>query len=164
MNITVIEPYDDDKLVWNTETDHYELSFEYIRSNYEVNFRDDKELKRRLTKNSRKIYNFIYARTHTANKAVATLLLNKTEQGRKFLFDVLIEEFEADNATGYNDLSQNPAINLSNGSVIDRNLLIQNQICVDAEQIIDRNREYFGINIMFQGQLPLIFYQLANRG
>lgn len=162
MKLKIVEHYDDDKLVWNTETRRYELSIEYVKTHFDINFRDDKVIKQRLSKNSRKIYNVIYARSHTANKAVIDLCLNRSENGREFLFDVLLEQFEADNEYGFNDLSSAPAINLSNGSVIDRNLLYQNQISVDAEQILDRNAEYFGINILYQGVLPIIYYRLAN--
>lgn len=158
MKLTKIQPYSDDKLVFNQ--DKYELAFEYVKSMFDINFRNDDELKRRIAKNSRKIYNFIYYRIHSANRLIAETLLNNTEQGRKFLLDVLTEQFEADNESGYNDLSSVAPINVANGQVIDRNLLYQNQISVDAEQIIDRNVEYFGINIMYQAPLPYLLGDL----
>lgn len=158
MKLTKIQPYSDDKLIFNQ--DKYELAFEYVKSLFEVNFKDDAELHRRIVKNSRKIYNFIFYRIHSANKVIVETLLNHTEQGRKFLLDVLTEQFDADNESGYNDLSSVAPINVSNGQVIDRNLLYQNQISVDAEQIIDRNAEYFGINIMYQAPLPYLLGDL----
>lgn len=164
MKLDLIKPYDDDKLVFNQETGRYELTFEFVKKTFEINFKDDDTLKKRITKNSRKIYNLILYRCYTANKPVVDMALNRTENGRKFLFDVLLEQFEADNETGFNDLSSTPAINYTNGSVIDRNLQYANQISVDAEQIIDRNAEYFGFNILYQGQLPLVLYKLANEG
>ena len=81
-------------------------------------------------------------------------MLNKTEQGRQVLKDVLLEQLEADNETAFNDLSSQPAINVGTGQEISRESLQANQISVDTEQIIDRNADYFGFNICVMTRFP----------
>ena len=85
-------------------------------------------------------------------------VLQNTEEGREFLFDILTTQLEADLETGYNDLSSSPAINLANGQVMDRNELYRNQICVDAEQIFDDSDRYFGFRIGYQCVFPQIYF------
>lgn len=164
MIITTIKPYSDDKLFWNETTGRYELSFEYVKSNFDINFKNDAELKKRLSQNSRLIYNFILYNCNTRNKAVVEWALNKTPKGREFLFDVLLEQFDADNDSGYNDLVKISPINVSNGQVIDRGLILQNLVSVNTQIVIDRNAEYFGFNILYAGQLPTILYKVATSG
>jgi hypothetical protein len=65
---------------------------------------------------------------------------------------------EADNETGYNDLSNAPAVNVANGQVLDRNQLIANQLCVDAEQIVDSSATYFGVPICFATCYPWNYF------
>ena len=159
MKLNKIDHYNDDKLVWNDETGHYELSFQYAKTHYDIHFKDDLTLRHRLTRNSRKIYNVVYARVNTFNKKILDYVLNHTEEGRKWVFDLLSEQFYSDNETGYNDLSNMPAINFANGQVIDRRYLIENQISVDTEQILDRSANYFGFNVLYSAPLPYIKFE-----
>ena len=145
--LNFIQPYSDEVLEWNSKTKRYELTKEFVKQEFEINFRDDGILEKRLKLNSRKIYNYIKYFSYTGNSQIIDTLLSKTKEGREFLKDVLLEQFAADNDTGYNDLSKQPAVNLATGQVLDRNELIRNQICVDAQQIIERNADYFGFNI-----------------
>lgn len=158
--LNLIKPYDDEKLVWNESEGQYELTFEYCKSEFECNFRDDDTLKKRIKKNSRKVYRFIEYRVNQYNKPIVVGLLARTNEGRKFIFDILRTQFESDVETGYNDLSGTPAVNLANGQVIDRNELWKNQISVDAEQIFDNSSTYFGINLGYQGVFPPYFFIL----
>lgn len=152
------KPYNDENLTWNEKTGHYELTLEYVKDNFEITFKDDGVLKKRISKNSRKIYNFIYARGNSANKEIVDFVLNNSLNGRRFLLNVLHEQMEADLETAYNDLSSIPAINTATGQVIDRNQLVLNQISVDAEQIIQDSKGYFGFPIIYQGQLPYYYF------
>lgn len=157
-NLHIISPYNDKELQINNESGRYELTLAYVKKNFEVTFRDDGVLQRRITKNSRKIYNYIFSHSNSYNNAVVNFCLFKTEEGRKWIKDILTEQMEADLESGYNDLSSTPAINVANGGVIDRNQLSVNQITIDTEQIIDRSADYFGFNLMYQSQFPAGYF------
>ena len=120
----------------------------------ETHYADDNVLDKRIKKNSRKIYNYIKYHSYSGNSYFVDVLLNKTEEGRRFLKDILLEQMEADNETGFNDLSSQPAVNVANGNIIDRDELRRNQISVDTEQIIERNTDYFGFNICLMSRFP----------
>lgn len=153
-NLHFIQPYSDNVLKWNSQNNRYELTIEFVKNELEVHFRDDGVLTSRIKKNTRKIYNYIKYHSYSGNSHFIDVLLNKTEEGRKFLTDVLLEQLDADNETGFNDLSSQPAINVSSGQVLDRDELRRNQISVDTEQIIDRNADYFGFNICIMTSFP----------
>lgn len=154
--LNFITPSDNESLKWNEKTKRYELKVEFVKDQLEVHFNGDKMLEDRIKKNSRKIYNYIKYHSFSGNARFIDRLLNETEEGRQFLKDVLFEQFEADNETAFNDLSSQPAVNVANGQIIDRNELIRNQISVDTEQIIDRNADYFGFNICIMTAFPPI--------
>lgn len=161
--LNIKKPYDDQFLKFNEATKRYELTIEFVKNEFDSNFRDDKVLQRRIEKNSRKIYNYIKYHSYSGNSELINKLLNETEEGRSFLKAVLYEQMEADIETGFNDLSSQPAINVANGQIIDRAELQKNQISVDAEQIIDRNADYFGFNICVMTRFPLML-QLYLKG
>lgn len=161
MKLNIKEPYDDDKMRFDNSAKRYVLTLEYAKAEFPDTFRDDGVLSKRLNKNSRKVYDFIYYRGASCNRSVVEFLINRTEQGREFILQVLAAQMEADAESGYNDLSSTPAINVSNGQVIDRNLLAQNQICVDAEQIIDGSASYFGQSIVSRTQFPFYYFVMA---
>ena len=153
-NLTFTQPRTDEFLKWNDESQRYELTLQFVKNELEVHYADDAVLERRIKKNSRKIYNYIKYHSYSGNSYYIDVLLNKTEEGRKFLKDVLLEQLEADNETGFNDLSSQPAVNISSGQVIDRDELQRNQISVDTEQIIESSARYFGINICLMAPFP----------
>lgn len=161
--LNIKKPYDDQFLKFNEATKRYELTIEFVKNEFDSNFRDDKVLQRRIEKNSRKIYNYIKYHSYSGNSELINKLLNETEEGRLFLKAVLYEQMDADIETGFNDLSSQPAINVANGQIIDRPELQKNQISVDAEQIIDRNADYFGFNICVMTRFPLML-QLYLKG
>lgn len=153
-----IKPYPDNDLTWNEKTKQYELTLQYCKDNFDDNFRDDGVLQKRIIKNSRKIYRFIYYHVASFNKRVVDVVLNGTQEGRDFLKEILSVQMEADIETGFNDLSSTPAINLGNGKDIDRNELYRNQICVDAEQVFDTSDRWFGFRIGYQAPFPAIYF------
>ena len=150
--------HDDDKLVWNTTYGQYQLAFEFCKSEYEENFADDDILKKRIRKNSKVVYRYIDNMVNQYNRPVVIALLTKTEEGRKFIFDLLETQFESDVESGYNDLTNTSAINLANGQIIPREEIRRNTVSVATEQVWDNSQKYFGINIGYQGQFPPYYY------
>jgi hypothetical protein len=162
--LTFIKSSDTEALKWNETTKRYELKLEFVKQEMDVNFADDGVTEKRIKKNSKKIYNYIYYHSYGANKPFIERLLNETKQGQEFLKDVLLEQFEADNETAFNDLSSQPAVNIANGQIIDRDELQRNQISVDTEQIIERNADYFGFNICVMTKFPPALILFLMRG
>lgn len=158
-NFNIIQPYTDNFLKWNEATQRYELTLEFVKLAMDVNFANDSITERRIKQNTKVVYNFIKYRCYSGNSAYIDVLLNKTEEGRRFIKDVLLSQFEADNETAYNDLVKQPAIDVASGKEIDRDKLWANQVSVETEQIIDSSSSYFGFNIMISYPYPPI---LAN--
>lgn len=152
--LTFITPYSDEALKWDATAGRYELTCEWVKANLGNPFKDDATLCRRIKKNSRKIYNYIFFRSFSGNAKAVKDVITYTKEAREWLFEVLTTEMEADCDSGYNDISQAPAINTANGQSIDRNLLWLNTISVDTEQAILSCTKYLGINIMSQAPLP----------
>ena len=153
--------YNDDSLTFNEGTQRYELTIQYVKENFDPHFRDDETLLKRISKTSRKVYEFIYSRGNSHNKEVITFLLNETENGRKFLIEVLSAQMESDILTGANDIGLTPAINFQTGRVIDRNEIKKNLLCVDAEEIIQASAGVFGISIIYMGVFPYGYFLMA---
>ena len=164
-NLTIINPYDDDNLIYNKESGRYELTPQYCKDNFETTFKDDNTLKRRIKRNSQVCYNFIRLHGALVNRPIINFFLNKTQEGRDFLLEILAAQMYADIETGYNDLMFQPAINF-NGQDKDRNAIRQNMLCVAAEEIYEASDDYFGIRISYQGQFPYQYflYAKANGG
>lgn len=148
------KPYTDDILIWNATLQQYELAPQFVKSNLDVHFADDDILSKRIKKNSRKVYNFIKYRAYSGNVPYIQVLLNKTLEGRDFLTKVLLEQLDADNETGFNDLSSQPSIDMATGRELNRESLYANQVSVDTEQLIETNNAYFGFNMMVQYAFP----------
>lgn len=149
-----IEPYTDEALEWDEKSNHYILTKAYIKSHYEVNYRDDGVLDARRRKNSNVVYRVLASRLCQANTELALWLLNHTEEGRTFMRDILGEQMEADLASGYNDLgSQNP-INFATGQAIDRFELEKNLLCVNADMLVQGITNYFPFNLFVQYAYP----------
>jgi len=159
--LNTITPYSDNDLTFDESLGMYLLTIQKVKSVYDNNFQDDQTLLRRIKKNSRKVYNFIYYRGFSANKKAITFLLNRTKEGREFILNVLLEQMEADLESGYNDLSSSPAINVSNGQTIDREHLAQNQVSVDTEQLIENSTYYFGVPITLRAPFPWRYYLVS---
>lgn len=156
MRLTYMQPTNDENMEFDTSTAHYLLTLQFVKSEFDINFKDDETTMKRIKKNSRKIYNVLFARAYSANAKLLWYVLNNTKEGRAWLFDMLKEQFEADNESAYNDLSSQPAINMSSGSVIAREELARNQISFDTEQIMERSATYLGFNVMYNGALMLL--------
>lgn len=153
-----IKPYSDEDLIWNEKTKQYELTLEYFKANYDENFVDDEETKKRLHENSKLVYRFIKIRTCSYNRRIVNNVINFTQEGREFIKEMLSTQMEADVDSGYNDLSKQPAINLANGRDIDRALLSANEVSVPTEEIWDSSDDYFGFRLGYQAPFPAIYF------
>lgn len=159
MEFTILtEPYDDDSLTFNTETARYELTKQYCKDNFEITFKNDGVLSRRIKRNSRVVYYYLYLHSHSNNYSVVNFFLHRTEEGRKYLLNVLTEQMEADLETGYNDIGKQPAINFANGQVLDRNEIQRNIVSVDTENVIYNSAIYLGFNLISQATLPPVLF------
>ena len=153
----ISKPYDDDNLVFNEKTGRYELTIQYLKDNFGSSYKNDGEATRRIKLNSQVVYYYINLHTASFNRQVVNFLLNKTEQGRAFLLELLSAQQYADLQTGYNDLMFNPAVSFT-GQDKDRNEIRRNSLCVAAEDIFNSSASYFGFPLGYQGVLPSIFY------
>lgn len=165
--ITPAAPYDDDKMIWDEDTQQYQLKLDYCKEEFDVAYiNDDNEdtlLKKRIKKNSRVVYRFITSRVNSYNRDFAFKLLNRTAEGRQLIFNMLYAQMESDIDSGYNDLTGSTAVNLSNGQIIPREELNRNTVSVATEEEWDNNQAYFGINLGYQGRIPP-YYQILIRG
>jgi len=154
--LTKTSPYSDQQLVYNSTFDEYELKFDFVNADFSHNYRDTEILKQRIKHNSRVVYNYIYTHCHSSNIPFVQTLINKTEEGRKFILSVLITQMRADIESGYNDLGNTPAINVANGQILPREEIKRNLISVETEEkIMNSNQLYFGFNIMVSFAFPI---------
>lgn len=160
--ITPVTPYSDDKLEWDANNGQYRLSLTYCQEEFEDTFKDSDILAQRIKKNSRIVYRFISSRVNSYNRLTALSLINKTEEGRRFIFELLRSQFESDVETGYNDLGNATAVNTSTGQIIPREEIARNIVSVATEDEWDNSQLYFGINLGYQGRFPQ-YYQIALR-
>ena len=158
----ISKPYNDDNLVFNDKTGRYELTLQYLKDHFDSSYKNDGEAQRRIKLNSQVVYYYINLHTASTNRQVVNFLLNKTEQGRAFLLEILSAQIYADLQTGYNDLMYNPAVSFT-GQDKDRNEIRRNALCVAAEDVFNSSDAYFGFPIGYQGILPAIFYVWANQ-
>ena len=154
MKLQKIEPYSDADMGYDPDAEMYVLTFEWAKANLPNTFKDDDVLKKRLVKNSQKVYRALRYRGFSANWRYALPIANKTEEGRNYIFDLLRAQMEADAESGFNDLTLTPAINVSNGQIIDRELLFANDLSVDAEIIMDSSQGYFGFPLPCRTAYP----------
>lgn len=155
-----IKPYDDDKLHYDEESGVYELTPAFVKEEFDINLVDDATIGRRIKQNSRVVYRYIYANGNSFNANISKMMINKTEEGRKFIFECLREQYDADNENGYNDLGKQTPIDLVGNRNVDRYDLRRNLISVNTESIIDNSASYFGISIVYQAPYPVYFQLL----
>jgi len=156
-SLQIINHYDDENLKFNEKTGRYELTPQYCKDNFDATYKNDGVLARRIKLNSQVVYNYIALHVATVNKPVVAFLLNRTQEGRDFLLELLSAQIYADIQTGYNDLLFQPAINF-NGQDKDRRQIRINALCVAAEQILEESDNYFGVRITYQAQFPYPYF------
>ena len=138
-----IEPYTNEQMTFDEKTNQYFLTLETVKANLPGTITDDGILAYRIKKNTRVIYNYIFNHAHSANRNFITNCINHTEEYRKWLYDALMAQMEADLFNGYNDLGLQPAQSLD-----ERALQIEQQITVDTQMVLYSSVGYGGINLM----------------
>lgn len=153
----------DHSLEFNKETGRYQLTLEFVKTLFdEMPVKSDSVVKRRIKDTSRLVYNYILGRCYTGNRALVNYLLNETENGKKFLKEVMAIQIESDLLSGLNSLGKLPTINMSTGQIFDRNQVRINQLCVQCEDEINESQNYFaGINLLYQAPYNAIIYRFC---
>lgn len=160
----ISHPEGNDFLEWNTETDRYQLKLSYVKTLRDVMpYKSDRVAQQRIKQTSLRVYNYIFAHSNTANRQVVNFLLKRTENGRKFLKEVLTAQIEADMEYGYNDLMVRPVINAANGQEGDRDTFRLNAISLECEELINDSVGYFGFNICYLPVYPWSLFNLVRQ-
>ena len=156
------ESIDENVLRWNSNTNRWQLTLSYVKALRDpFPYKNDAIIEQRIKQNSIRVYQYIVAHSHTVNRQVIDFLLNKTENGQRFLIDALTAQMEADMEYGYNDLMVRPVINAQTGQEGDRNNFRRNAISLECESIIDDSAAYFGFNICYMSPFPWRLFALA---
>lgn len=134
--LKIIETYNDEYLEYDEVQEMYELTLSIAKTYVGNVYKDDNELKRRIKLNSMIVYNYIYNHGHTNNKKYTKVILNKTEQGRKFILKCLTTQLIADSKSGYNDLGSENLVDSASGHTIDRERIRENLVSVNTEELI----------------------------
>ena len=162
--IILEKPQDNEFLEWNNDTMRYQLKLSYVKSLRDVlPYKSDKVAQQRIKQTSLRVYNYIVNHSNSANRQVLDFLLNKTENGKEFLKEVLTSQIEADMEYGYNDLMVRPALNASTNSMLDRDAIRLNAISLETEEIINDSVGYFGFNLCVLVPFNWYLFDLARK-
>lgn len=148
-----IEPYSDDKMLYNEETKQYELKASWIKDNFGNPYNDDKVLEQRIKRNTRKVYNYIFSRGYSGNRKAVLAIINHTEEYREFIYDALFSQMESDLASGYND--QDLFVPKSKD---ERELQQINEVSMNTENILKSSAGYGGINLLYAATFNTAIY------
>lgn len=148
-----IQPYSDDKMLYNTDTKQYELQMAWVKATFGNVFADDTVLEQRIKRNTRKVYNYIFSRGYSGNRKTITAIINHTEEYRTYIYDALLSQMESDMASGYND--QDLYVPKSKD---DRELQQLNQVSVNTENILKSSAGYGGINLLYASAFNTAIY------
>ena len=152
--MNVIQPYEDEKMKFDQGLNMYVLRMSEVKEKLEDTVQDDGKLTKRITKNSRAVYNYIHAMGHSANRPFVDFLINRTEEGRKLIYEALLTQMEADLENGYNSILNEPRIDLRSNQVIDEGAFVSSQITIATRQVLESAPGTLGINILCQSQYP----------
>lgn len=158
------QPQDNEFLEWNEDTGRYQLKLSYVKSLRDVlPYKSDRVTQQRIKQTSLRVYNYIVNHSNSANRPVIDFLLNKTDNGRKFLKEALTSQMEADMSYGYNDLMVRPALNPATNSLLDRDSIRLNSISLECEEIINDSVGYFGFNLCVLFPFDWYLFDLARK-
>ena len=152
--MNVIQTYEDEKMRFDQSLNMYVLKMAEVKEKLEDTIQDDGKLAKRITKNSRTVYNYIHAVGHSANRPFVDFLINRTEEGRKLIYEALLTQMEADLENGYNSILNEPRIDLRANQAIDEGAFVSSQITIATRQILEGAPGTLGINILCQSQYP----------
>lgn len=150
----VIQPYEDEKMRFDQDLSMYVLKIAEVKEKLEDTIQNDGKLERRITKNSRAVYGYIHAMGHSANKPFVDFLINRTEEGRKLIYEALLTQMEADLENGYNSLLNEPRIDLRSNQVIEEGAFVSSQVTIATRQVLENAPSSVGLNILCQSQYP----------
>lgn len=151
-----IKPYNDTLLEWNEETQKYRLTLAAIKNLVGNAYKDDQVATKRSILTSLNIYTYIYNLGATPNKVYTEFIINYTKQGRSFIYECLMAQILADSESGYNDISNSNGIDFTNGSIISREEIRKNKVCVNAEDLILNSASRLeGYNVAYMGYLNI---------
>lgn len=148
-----IEPYSDEKMLYNEETKQYELKLAWVKANFGNPFNDDNTLTVRIKRNTRKVYNYIFSHGFSGNRKAIIAIINCTEEYRNYIFDALSSQMEADLASGYNDQDLYVAKTLD-----ERNMQLINQVSAETETILKSSNGYGGLNLLYAAAFHYSIY------
>jgi len=162
--IILEQPQDNEFLEWNEEAGKYQLKLAYVKTLRDVMpYRSDRMAQQRIKQTSLRVYNYIVNHSASANRPVIDFLLNKTDNGRKFLKEALTAQIEADMEYGYNDLMVRPALNSAANSILNRDEIRLNAISLETEEIINDSVGYFGFNLCILFPFDWSLFDLARK-
>ena len=162
--IILEKPQDNEFLEWNEDTGRYQLKLAYVKTLTDVlPYKNDRVAQQRIKQTSLRVYNYIVNHSNSANRPVIDFLLNKTENGRKFLKEVLTSQMEADMEYGYNDLMVRPVINAQTGQEGNRDNFRLNSISLETEELINDSVGYFGFNLCVLMPFNWYLFDLARK-
>ena len=148
-----IQPYSDEKMLYNEDTKQYELQAAWVKANFGNVFKDDAVLGQRIKRNTRKVYNYIFSRGYSGNRKTITAIINHTKEYREYIYDALFSQMESDCASGYND--QDLYVPKSKD---DRELQQINEVSVNTENILKSSAGYGGINLLYAAAFNSMIY------
>ena len=158
MKYTIYEkPYKDKDIEFDETLGLYVLTKSYAKDNFEITYRDDAVLGRRLKKISRAIHLYLMWKTAPENKQVVDFFLHKTEEGMKYLKEAMTCALEADLESGYYSLSQQAPIEQG----IDRDMQRVNRIDIQTEDVLNDSESYFGFNLLVQFPFPFAVFNFV---
>lgn len=146
-------------MTFDSDVERYVLTLSHVKQELEIPFRDDGVTERRLKKNSRIVYQYIYSHSFSANSKIIKYLINNTASGKRFIYDLLFTQFEADCESGYNDIGIQPYIDAKSKQAIEHDKIEENMLSAQTLQIIESCSTYFnGLNIMCKCAYPRSVY------
>lgn len=154
------KPYDDKSLIYNSDTERYQLTREFCKANYDITLKSDLALDREIERNTDNVYDFIFSRVNTNNMKTVQFILNNTEEGRNFILKLLSYQMEANLESGFNSTGKIPLVNAANGQIISREEVARNQVTVEVERLLLNSNLYLGVNIFYQGTFPAYYINL----
>ena len=148
-----ILPYSDEKMLYNENTNQYELQLAWVKNNFGNPFADDNVLEQRIKGNTRNVYNYIFSHSFSGNRKVIYAIINHTKEYREYIYDALFSQMESDLASGYNDQDKYVSKNKD-----ERDLQFLNQVSVSTESILKSSNGYGNINLLYMGALHYSIY------
>lgn len=146
--MALIQPYDDNKLIYDKENHRYILNYQGVGDHVDAGQAYGTIEKQRAIMNqiSRTVYNFIYNTTNKKNKDYVEFKLATESNLRNVIYEAMLSQLLADVESGANSVKTQTGVNIENGSVMDRTALMRNMISLETEMILTTGD---GVNNLF---------------